>query len=424
MDIKWLVSKAINNKTLRNGGLYSFFAFFNKGVSFLLLIILAKYIQPEQYGELSLYNTLLMLLGLVVGLSTSGYLTSVSFFQKSGIEFKKDFAAVSTITLIVSTLIGIMFFIFQNTLAAWLKLDAQFLFIGLSVAFMTVFVSLNLDYFRVTEKLSSFGILSCGYAILNFILSLYLVIGKEYNWEGRVYAQLICEVIFFCIAIFYFFHYKMFSFNLEIQRYKTIIIWGIPLVFHLASNWLRQGGDRYIIESAHSIGDVGLFSFALNLVGIITMIGTAFNSTNSVSLYQTLSSGISNEEKKRSLIKKEKMIGLIYLLASIIIVVGVCLFVPILIPNYSEALPYFVALSVYGFLNCVYFLFCNYLFYYSKNKQLMYITFFSAVFHLCLSLILTRYSLHLTCLIYVISQAIMTLLVYANSRKLLMANLK
>jgi O-antigen/teichoic acid export membrane protein len=95
------------------------------------------------------------------------------------------------------------------------------------------------------------------------------------------------------------------------------------------------------------------------------------------------------------------------------------LFVPIVLPKYVGSIPYFTILSVYGFMVCMYFLFCNYLFYYGNTKNLMYITFGSSIIHLFLSLFLTQYSLFYTTLIYVVSQSLCVGLVYGYSKKIL-----
>lgn len=50
-------------------------------------------------------------------------------------------------------------------------------------------------------------------------------------------------------------------------------MWGIPLIPHLATSWIKQGGDRYIINYYYTLAEVGIFSFALNLSNIIDMIG-------------------------------------------------------------------------------------------------------------------------------------------------------
>lgn len=422
MEIKTRINNLIHSKTVRNGGLFSAFSFFNKGIGFVLLILLAKYIQPSEYGELSLFNTLVSLLGYFVGLSTAGYL-DVSFFKEKREDFKKDFTSICVITLLVSSFICLIFVAFHAYLSSWLKLDVRFIFLGLAVAVMSVFINLNLSYLRVTEKISKYGLLSCGYAILNFILSLYLVIHEGLNWLGRVYAQFFCEVSFFSIAIIFFLKLRLFSISLEWERYKKILIWGIPLIPHQMSVWLRQGCDQYIINSFYTTADVGVFSFALNLTNVIIILGMAFNSTNSVTLFQTLSLDIPNAVKKQKLKKQEKAILFLYIFFTIAIIVGAFLLVPVVLPKYASCLSYFLILSFYGFIQCLYFLVCNYLYYYNETKSLMMITFLCSLLHLALSFIFTRFSLYLTCSIYIISFSLIFFLVWKKSRMLIKANL-
>ncbi len=412
------VQSLLHNKTVRNGGLFAVFSFFNRGISFVLLTILARYIAPAEYGELSLFNTVVTFLGYFVGLSTAGYL-SVSFFKESKERFKEDFTAICLITVVVSSIILVLFLLSSNWLSGLLKVSVKFLFLGLLISFANVFVGLNIDYFRVQEKLSWYGILSCSFALLNFVLTLYLVIGKDLNWHGQVYALAICNVVFALIALCFFVKNKLFVISKNWAVYKKVIVWGLPIIPHLASGWVKNGLDRYIIEGTHCMADVGLFSFALTLATVIIMIGQAFNQTNSVNLYQTLSSTDSKENKLRSLRRKEKFLSLFFLVAVVVIIIGGVVFIPLIMPKYTASIPYFAILSIYGFLQCIYFLYCNYLFFFDSTKQLMYITFGSSVIHFLLSFWLTRYSLYITCLIYVVSMLIVVTLVYLQSRKLL-----
>lgn len=408
----------LHNKTVRNGGLFAIFSFFNRGISFVLLTILARYIAPAEYGELSLFNTVVTFLGYFVGLSTAGYV-SVSFFKESKEKFREDFTTICLITFFVSSVILVLFLLSSQWLSGLLKVSVRFLFLGLLISFSNVFVGLNLDYFRVQEKLSLYGILSCSFALLNFVLALYLVIGRDLNWHGQVYALATCNVVFALIALFFFIKNKLFSIPKYWENFKKIIIWGLPIIPHLASGWVKNGLDRYIIEGSHTMADVGLFSYAMTLATVIIMIGQAFNQTNSVNIYQTLSSDDSKENKIKSLIRKERFLSLFFLGAVAVVIIGGIVFIPILMPKYTACIPYFVILSIYGFFQCIYFLYCNYLFYYGSTKQLMFITFGSSIIHLLLSLWLTRYSLYFTCIIYVISIIIVVLLVYMQSRKLL-----
>ena len=110
---------------------------------------------------------------------------------------------------------------------------------------------------------------------------------------------------------------------------------------------------------------------------------------------------------------------MIYTVCYIATVLGGTLLVPLFLPKYTSSLPYFWITSVSGFLQCLYFLFVNYLFYYHKNKDIMMITFLSALLHLGLSLLLTRYSLYLTAVIYVVTQALVLLMIASRSLKVI-----
>ncbi len=412
-----ILSRIKQNKTIRNGALFSIYSFFNRGISFILLILLANYIMPEEYGKLSLFTTIVMFLGYFIDLHTRGYL-SVSFFKGDKENFRKDFSAICITTISITILFSIILGLFHDPISKLLKFDVSFIYIALIIAFSSVFTSLNLDYLRIQEKVSLYGVLSCSFAIFNMVFSLYLVINKNLNWHGRVYAEVVCTLLFCIIAIIWFVKDRMLCFPKDWKRYKKIIWWGVPLIPHAISGWLRQGCDRYIIDASYTIADVGIFSFALNLTSIIIMIGMAFNATNSVNLYQVLSSDMSEDDKKQRLRRKERLIASCYLSATIVIIIGVVILVPIALPHYSSAIPYFLILSVYGFMQCLYFLFCNYLFYFEKTKNLMYITLGTSLVHLLLSLCLTRFSLYITCVIYILSFTAVTILVRRKAREI------
>ena len=186
-----------------------------------------------------------------------------------------------------------------------------------------------------------------------------------------------------------------------------MLFWGIPLIPHSASNFFRQGCDRYIINAYYDISEVGLFSFALTLCNIIIMVGVGFNQVNSVNIYKILGDKILTPEDKLNRLKKQKrQILYIYTIATILITLVGYFLTPILLPKYSGSVNYFIILSLYGYAYCLYFLNTNFLFYYKKTKNIMYTTFFSSILHLLLSILISGYSLYLTACLYVFTQSI------------------
>lgn len=402
------IKSIIHNKTVLNGGLFSIFSFFNQGISFVLLLLLANYIAPDDYGRLSMFNTVVMFVGYFIALSSQGYLP-VSFF-KDPTNFKKDVSSIFAIMALMGGIISILILVAGSYLSSVFELDVKFIWFALVVAFFHVFINMILDYYRVQENILKYGVISCGFALFNFVLSLYLVIHLGQGWAGRINAQLFCTIGFGIIALGVFIYRGIYSFNVDIHNIKKIALWGIPLIPHLATIWIKQGGDRLIINNSYSLSEVGIFSFALTMMSAVVMIGMAFNSSISVNVFKNLSSISDKTAVKQKLVKLEKLSGLIYFGSLVAIIIVANIFIPLLLPQYASSLPYFNILSLSGFLQCLYFHYSNVFFYFGKTKSIMFITFATSIIHLLLSLLFTKYSLLYTCLIYVVSQFLVTFL--------------
>lgn len=407
------------NKTLINGGLFSIYSFLGKGIAFLLLMLLANYIPPAEYGSLSLFTTVVSFVAIFMSLNTYGY-ASISYFKHEEEDFKKNFTAIYIIALGTLLFFLLVVIVGGHYISNALELSKTLLIYAVIISFFTFSFNLQQDYFRVKEKVVTYGFYNVSNALLNFALSLFFVITLGQGWMGRVNAQMICTIAFGLLSIYTFSRSKLFSINWEIARYKEIISWGLPMIPHHATGWIRQGLDRYIINYHYSVYQVGIFSYALNVSNVIEMIGMAFNATNSVTLFKTLSDKLlTNDQKIAKLRRQTHLIGIIYLVASVVTMVLISIITYMALPKYQDSIPYIWILCLAGFLKCVYFLYCNYLFYYSKTKNLMFITFGTSVLHLLLSLGLTQFSLFYTAIIYVVVQATITMLIYIQSKKLL-----
>lgn len=400
----------ISNKTLLNGALFALFSFFNRGVGFVLLLILAKYITPGEYGTLNLFNTVLMVLTFLTALSTEGYF-SVAYFRDGEMGVKNAYSGIFFTSVITTIILCLILLVGNQYVADLLDLPLFALYIAVIVGFLTAHINVNLDFFRVKEDIVAYGLVSCGYAVLGFLLTILLVVTILPGWEGRVYAQLYSALLCGLFALVYFWRKKLIKLP-DTRYWKQMLLWGIPLIPHAATNFLRQGCDRYIINHHYSLDEVGIFSFALNLCNVIIMIGLSFNQSSSVEIYKVLGDEtMSYNEKRTRLARTTRSMFFVYLFASLAVCLGGFALVPLLLPAYSSSLSYFPLLSVYGFLQCLYYLFANYLFYYKDTKVLMYITFGTSVMHLVLSLFLTHYSLYMTSSIYIIVQTTILVLV-------------
>ena len=401
---KWSLMKIRKNSLLVNGIQLSIYSFVNRGFAFILLIILANYISPADYGYLSLFSTIVVLLGYIICLSSEGYLT-VSYFRNGEDGIRNTFSVILTIGLLSSLLLLLIITIGGKYLSSLLALPEKILIVAVIVSLFTSLANVNLDYFRIKEKVKTYGFFSCGNALLNFLITIFLIKFFAMSWEGRVFAQFSCSLLFGTVSLLFFFRKKLITTNIK-EHVIPILTWSLPLIPLHATNFLRQGVDRYIINYHHTIEDVGFFSFALNIANAITMIGFGFNQTVSVNIYKILGGeSMTNVEKKAKLKHLTHLIVHIFIFATALITITGYFIVPILLPQYAQSVNYFVILSVYAFFVCYYLAFTNFLFFYKNTKAIMYWSIGSSILHMLLSFILTKYSLYWTSTIYCISQA-------------------
>ncbi len=411
------LSKIIHNTTVRNGSLFSLYSFFNSGISFILLIIIAKFINPEGYGYLNLFNTLTTILGFVVCLNTYGVI-SVNYFRKSKEKFKETVNSVHILTIVCSVFLMFLALFFNRIIQKWTGLSLLHQIFAILVSSFTVYNNIVLNIWRVEEKVSKYGWFSCTYALLNFILTLLFVVSLKQDWEGRIYSYIVVASIFLLLSIWALIR-KGYLRNgiISKETYRDSLSYGIPLIPHNISSWLRQGLDRIFLNNFQTVDLVGLFSFSFNFANVIMIVGNAFNATNSVFIFKNLSGQDNNIKAK--LQKQNTYIILFFFVFTVLIWGSAYLLIPIFFPEYNECTKYLFPQCIGAFFYCVYLQYVNYLFYYKKTKTLMYITFSLSVFHALLSFVLTRYSVMYTLWLGAFSNLAITILVYIFSQKYL-----
>ncbi len=252
--------------------------------------------------------------------------------------------------------------------------------------------------------------------VVNVGITLFLILEADLGWMGRVYAMLGSNLIFFLISIYILYKHKWFIFKIpNLSILKEVLLFGLPLVPHTLTIWMRQGVDRYIINYCWDLTSVAVFSFAINLSSIIQIIGLAFNASNSVYIYKTLAE--KHNDFYHKLFKQIKLMTIFFVVVTIVIYFLSRIGITYFIPKYADSIVLLLPLSLSALFQCVYLLFVNFLFYYGKTKKIMYITVGISVLHVALSLIFSKYSIIYTAYINLLSTFAICCLIILSARK-------
>lgn len=411
------VIKMTKNGNVKNGILFAVFSFLNMGINFIITMILARYILPDSYGKLSLFFVIVSMFNIFICLGVNSY-KSTQFFKLDKERIVRLINVTITVSLLVYILLLMFIVLFPSLFSNVLGLNSLYQFYALTYCLTHIFSMELLDIWRLEESVWRYGTFTVLSLVMNLLLTVLFVWEMRFDWEGRVYAMIVTGVLFAFIAL-YVLHRKGYLSLVKptMQDYKRALTYGLPLIPHGTSFWLRQGLDRILINTYFSQATVGLFSLAANFSNVIQVIASAFNQSNSVYIYKKLSS--LEMDQLPSFKKKCFLQVLFYVFLSLIIFIGAYFFLPLLFPKYIEARFYIFPLCMGSMFQCIYLVYVNILFFYGCTKQLMYITFSFSLLHSFLSIFMTKYDAFFTACIPVMVNSIVALSVYRYAMRLL-----
>lgn len=154
-----IIQRILNNKNFRNGALFALFSFFNTGINFVIMMVMARFIKPDSYGQLSLFTTMVSLLSIFICLNTNGFI-GVNFFSSSKEKIQRLLNVVVLTTLLAYMVMLTAMCCFTSALEEVSGLTIVYQFYAISFCALNVMNALLLDVWRLEEKVWRYGTFS------------------------------------------------------------------------------------------------------------------------------------------------------------------------------------------------------------------------------------------------------------------------
>jgi len=374
---------------IKNSILFIFFELLNKAVPFLLLPILTRYLTPDDYGVIASFGAFVSFLAIFIGLSGHGAIDA-NFFRLERNRLGIYIANVLIILLLTTLLSLVSIFIFSDMIESKLAISTGWQILAVIVALGQFITLINLSLWVIEQKPLQFGIYQFLQTILITGISIILIVGYSYKWEGQLLGAVIGTLVLSFVSLIVL--YKRGYMNLKIDKsdMKDFLKFGIPMVPHQLSAWLRSQGDKFIIISILGSGATGLFAVGQQMGLVMSILMSSLNKALYPILFKFLSNDMTNDSKK-------KLVKFSYFLFSWIALIGV-----VLISLLELLYPYFLGnefqdsliltqLIVLGFiLEGFYYVVVNYIFYFKKTSSLAKITFTVSLLHVAISFLFVK----------------------------------
>lgn len=379
-----------NNSFAREAVTYLISNVLYSSIPFILLPILTRFLTKEEYGEVSMYYTLVSLLGAFIGVNSHSF-ASRKYFDRVDEEDLREWNTSSMFVLVYSSIfMFIILFLCNSYISNIFGLNSAYIYMAYISSVFLFLTNYRLIQWQIRKKAKYYGIFQVSQALINFIITILFVVVMGMKGEGRINAYFITSIIFGILGLIVMNRDRLFDFNRpKISQIKEILVFGLPLIFHVGGNFLLGAADRVIIKNNMSLGDVGIYTVGVQFSLVLGVVFNAINKAYVPWLFEKLGDASLNTK-----VKITKITSLYFLILIAVIglgfVIGPFIIESIVGNEFTEAR------EVIGYLlagQCfvgAYLMVTNYIFYVKRTGVLATITVFSGIFNLVLMYYLTK----------------------------------
>jgi O-antigen/teichoic acid export membrane protein len=350
--------------------------FLNKGISFLLLFIYTNpaFINPSENGLLNLFSGSILFLMpfLSMGILQS---TSTDFYKLDKQQFKNFFTSALIPPIVVFSLSLISFFILREQLKSTFGFPYIFFLLIPAITFLNYISEQLTVLMRVNNELKNFARIELVKILLEFGLSVALVVFFAMRWKGRIAGITISYSVIGLYAFRYFYKKGYLSGKLDLRYIKNELLFAIPVVIMQVSIFCLNTADKFFLAKFTTHEVVGVYGVACIFATVITVFSSAYLSYLSPSIYQELSKPtVDYISLKKNFFTYIKIMATVTLLVILAIPLVYRYFIN---SKYEGAVNYFYLIAIGYFIWSVTSYFYSWLFYYKAKRAILMLSLFS-----------------------------------------------
>lgn len=156
------------------------------------------------------------------------------------------------------------------------------------VAALQFVTLLRLSIWQVEGKAGTYALMQVTQSGLNAALSVALVLGVGLAWEGRVWGITLSAALMGCVALSSLSKDEWLTSRVQRDHVHDALKFGAPLVLHLTGGLLISTVDRWILTNLLDLAQTGIYSVALQLGMVISLITGAANKAYAPWLFRHL----------------------------------------------------------------------------------------------------------------------------------------
>ncbi|QHT68831.1 oligosaccharide flippase family protein [Rhodocytophaga rosea] len=383
-----MIHKLLSLSLFRSTAVYTIANIVNSSIPFLLIPILTRYLTKADYGIIAMFPVVTNLLTPLIGLNTHVAI-SIQYFHQDKIDLPKFVYNCFLILLGTSVVTCLFFFLFKNFISDMSHFPLQWIWLFPVFCFFQFISQVLLVLWINQAQPVKYGIFQVLQTVLNFVLSLVLVIEADFDWRGRIIGQATATILAGCVALYIIYKSKLIKPEPDIPYIKKAVRFGLPLVPTTLSVFVITMTDRIFITQMIGVSSTGEYALGYQIGMILGILSDSYNNAWGPWLLKSL--------KENKLAVKIKIVKYTYLYFLALIFAG--LFISLSAPwffdlfigkEFRNATIYIIWIVMGFVFSGMYKTVSNYIYFIEKSQILMWITVIAAVLNIILNYVFIK----------------------------------
>jgi O-antigen/teichoic acid export membrane protein len=325
------------------------------------------------------------LLTPIIGLN-SNVAISVQYFHQDRIDIARFIYNCFLILTVTTGLTAVIFAGFSSSISEISQFPVHWIWIFPVFCFFQFISQVLLVLWINQGEPLKYGIFQISQTLLNFILSLLLVVGAGYDWRGRIIGQAAATILFGALALIIIYQTRLIKPIYDKAYIRQAIRFGIPLIPTTLSVFFITMTDRIFITHMVGIASTGEYALGYQIGMIVGVLSESFNNAWGPWLLKKL--------KEDNFATKVNIVKLTYVYFAAIILIS--LFISSTAPwffkffvgkQFQDATVYIIWIVMGFAFSGMYKTVSNYIYFIQKPYILMWITLIAACLNIWLNYI-------------------------------------
>ncbi len=262
-------------KLFKDISVYTIGSILTTSVSFLLLPIYTRVLQPADYGQLELVYLVAAILSILYGLKVELGYTRI-YFLKDDKEFRKTlfFTGQGFNFLCSIIFIALIFSNIDRVSGLILNFENGSYFLKLICISTMIEVLTYIPYNNLRLRFKS--VQYVGVSLLNLLATvsstIIFVVLLRYGVAGVLYGKIIGSSVM--LLHLYFLTWNEFHLRFSLKQLWPMLAFSVFLIPSNLSSLILNMSNRYFLSEYQNLSDVGLFSLGAKIAAVIPLLIT------------------------------------------------------------------------------------------------------------------------------------------------------